>query len=164
MLKHSDLLDCLKYDLNTGIFYWQKQLSKRILIGDIAGSKTDKGYKLISINNIKYRAHHLAWFYINGIFSKTHLDHINNDRMDNRICNLREANTKQNSENKVLDFKNKSGLRGVCFDKKRNKWASFISHNNKTIALGRFEFKEDAYQAYIQAVNKLHTHNPLCQK
>ena len=87
------------------------------------------------------------------------LDHINRNRSDNRICNLREANFKQNCENITLYSTNTSGYRGVSFNKKSKKWVAYIGHNGKTRFLGEFNSVVDAAERSKQERQKMFTHS-----
>lgn len=114
--------------------------------GDLIWVKNDKiaGYKrpdnriVIRIQGNSYMAHRLIFKITTGIEPKE-IDHINGDPSDNRIENLREISRSQNSYNTNLRSTNKSGFKGVCFDKSRSKWIATISNNYKTINLGRYD-------------------------
>ena len=71
-----------------------------------------------------------------------YVDHKNRNRYDNRKSNLRCCTYAENNRNRGLCVTNKSGVIGVHFDKKRNKWAASITLNGKKIFIGRFENKE----------------------
>lgn len=79
------------------------------------------------------------------------IDHINRNGLDNRKSNLRVCSQLENSRNRALDKKNKSGHRGVHFDTPRNKWFAQLRYNGKTWPLGRFNTKEEAIQARLAA-------------
>lgn len=82
-------------------------------------------------------------------------DHINRDTLDNRRVNLRSVNKSQNALNSKLHVKNKTGHKGVHWDKARNKWASRIMIDNKEYYIGRFSNLGDAVKARIRAEEKL---------
>jgi hypothetical protein len=119
-----------------------------------------KGYNLITLvyDNKGYRlyAHQLAWYWINKECVEQ-LDHINGDRSDNRISNLRSVTNQQNSMNRTK-------AKGYTWCKERNNWRSQITLNNKTINLGYFEKEEDARNTYLQAKEKYHKKylSPIC--
>lgn len=79
------------------------------------------------------------------------IDHINGNKFDNRKCNLREVTQTQNCYNKPLSSKNKSGVTGVFWHSKKNKWLVNISHNNQSVYIGLYEKFEDAVQARYEA-------------
>lgn len=82
------------------------------------------------------------------------VDHINGDGLDNRRTNLRICNGSQNQHNRKLQINNKSGYKGVYFNKR--KWTARIVVNNKKIYLGRFTDPTEAARAYDEAAKKLH--------
>jgi len=84
------------------------------------------------------------------------IDHISKDRLDNRKSNLRTVSKSQNSLNTKLRKDNKSGCRGISWDKERNKWFVRIAVNRKNIALGRYKDIGDAINAYNEAAKKYH--------
>ena len=90
--------------------------------------------------------------YKNKIF---YVDHINSNKLDNRMCNLRYATNQQNQANSKISSNNKSGYKGVSWDKVNKKWVAQVMLNHKNIKLGRFSKKEDAYLVYCNAGEKL---------
>ncbi|EOM9281775.1 HNH endonuclease, partial [Escherichia coli] len=117
--------------------------------GSIAGGVSG-GYICISINNVLYYAHRLAWFYVYKKWPPKFIDHVNGNRLDNRISNLRLATEEQNARNIVGNRLNTSGAIGVSWDKTTGRWKSYVGYKNKTISLGYFDSKEDA--AFIAAL------------
>jgi HNH endonuclease len=83
------LRERLHYDAETGVFT-RRVGSSNARAGDVAGSVHSTGYVRISIDGGKYTAHCLAWFYVHGVWPSDQIDHINRNRSDNRIANLRE--------------------------------------------------------------------------
>jgi hypothetical protein len=92
----------LKYDPITGIITWIKKTSpfSRISIGDIAGWDNGDGYKCIEINGITYKEHRLAWFLYYNKWPENQIDHINGNKSDNRISNLRDVTVSKNNLNR----------------------------------------------------------------
>lgn len=84
------------------------------------------------------------------------IDHKNHNLLDNRRCNLRVCTAAENSFNRRKDSRNKSGYKGVCFEKSRNKWAADIRAFGVRYRLGRFDTAEQARDAYVEAAKKLH--------
>jgi AP2 domain-containing protein/HNH endonuclease len=82
------------------------------------------------------------------------VDHWDHDRLNNRRYNLRVATSQQNSANMRIRPSNRSGVKGVVWDKDRGKWAAYIKVNYRSIGLGRFDRIEDAAAAYECAAKK----------
>ena len=149
-LSHDYLTKVLDYDSKTGKFTWKISPSKNIKIGTEAGVINKTGYRLISINNIKYKAGRLAWFYYYGEWPSDdtpQIDHINGNRADDRIANLRQVTDEQNSRNQKVRSTNTSGRTGVQFHKASGKWLAAIRNNGKYECLGYYKKFEDAVKA-----------------
>lgn len=160
------LKDRLVYNPDTGIFVWRIRDLKYFkndrdmnawntrYAGKIAGHlNKHHGYWIIVINNKNYRAHRLAWLYING-YMPNELDHVNHMKADNRIINLREVTHLQNSKNKTLHKNNTSGITGVYFNKDKQRWAAQIRSKGKNIHIGYFNTIEEATAERIAAETK----------
>lgn len=154
-LTQERLKELLSYDPDTGVFTWLKPSSTRLKQGDIAGTPHNKGYLVIRVNYQRYLAHRLAWFYMYGVWPSKFMDHINTDRSDNRISNLREATNAQNMQNGVLKKSNTSGFRGVSWHTKSNKWKAGIVINGKACHLGLFSSKEEASLVYNEKAKEV---------
>jgi hypothetical protein len=90
---------------------------------------------------------HIIWaFAHNGAWTQNELDHIDRNRTNNRISNLREATPSQNCMNRIYST-NTSGVPGVSYDKRYSKWVAYIKINHKRIQLGYFTDFDDACQA-----------------
>ena len=155
MLTQAELKSKLHYNPETGIFTWLETSSLKMRHGDVAGHKNEKGYIVITINGKIYRAHRLAWIYMNETLSCC-IDHINTIKDDNRISNLRLATLNQNSFNKKLSKNNTSGVKGVSWNKLTKKWTARIKINNKQITVGAFSDIELAKKVIMEARIKYH--------
>ena len=149
------LRELLHYDPETGIFTWKVSTSNGVKVGDITGCPSGPGYLGIRLQRRLHSAHRLAWLYVYGRWPKGQIDHINRNRTDNRICNLREVSHKQNNQNRSKAGNNTSGHTGVVWHKQRSKWQATIKHNQKNVSLGLFTNLEDAVAAR-KAAEKLY--------
>ena len=102
------------------------------------------------------KAHRLAWFFVYGEWPQKQIDHINGNKSDNRISNLRLATASQNLSNKGITKSNTSGYKGVSFNRTKKKWMASIKVNKKSINLGYFLTPEEASEAYKAAAIKHH--------
>ena len=90
------------------------------------------------------------------------IDHINRNRLDNRLCNLRSCSVLQNNMNRGVSKNNKCGYKGVCFDKSKGRYKASIGINNKKIHIGYYSTAERAYEAYkVKAVELFGDYAPL---
>jgi len=131
------LKELLNYDPETGIFVWKFSTNKRIKVGDVAGTDS-RGYIRIMIDNKKYLAHRLAWLHYYGYFPEHGLDHKDRIRHHNWIKNLREASQQCNLRNTGNRGDNTSSVKGVFFDKARQKWRALIYLDSGGYHLGSF--------------------------
>lgn len=152
MLTVDRLRELLDYDPETGVFVWRvdKGRSKK---GKAAGYIDRRGYRKITIDGAVYAAHRLAWFYVHGEWPGE-LDHINLNKVDNRIDNLREATRTQNYANRPALRISASGVKGVSWHKKTGKWVAQISASHRKYHLGLFETKGEAAKAYEEAARR----------
>lgn len=156
-------MDRLSYDPETGIFVWRHDIrlktgALRIAAGDRAGSAHPRGYRQIQIvlddKPIGMKEHRLAWLFVHGEWPADQIDHINGDRADNRIANLREATNSQNMMNRKLNANSQSGIKGVSFHRGSQRWRARLQYEGKRIHLGDFKNKEAAQIAYEAAAKR----------
>jgi len=152
----------LLYDPETGVFTWKKRQGrfKTSLVGHIAGCPRSDGYWRIRLDDQLFAAHRLAWLYVYGVLPPAQIDHINGDRTDNRIANLRLATNAENGRNS-RGKPSVSGLKGAHLIRSRQArglrpWAGTIMKNRKTFHLGFFATAEEAHAAYGRAATELH--------
>jgi hypothetical protein len=141
----SRLLELLSYDAETGAFSWKRTRAFTACKGARAGGRTAAGYIRIKIDGREFGAHRLAWMLVHGpIPDGLEIDHINGVRDDNRIVNLRLANAVQQRANAKVNADSTSGVRGVYWNKRRQKWRAHIQRQH----IGYFESKDAAAAAY----------------
>ena len=145
------LNELLNYDSETGVFTWKKFRGNTAKAGSIVKNLTSSGYNMVCVNGRQYQAHRIAYKMFHKCDPDGILDHIDGDMTNNRISNLRVASSKQNQGNSKMPCHNTSGLKGVTWSKRSNKWAAQIKHGPKKIWLGVYDDKHDAHQAYMKA-------------
>lgn len=144
----ADVNSVLRYESESGEFIWLKY-SSRGAIGTKAGNVCRHlGYRRIQIRGRSYYAHRLAFLLMTGRWPVGEIDHLDLDRSNNKWENLRECSHSQNGQNCRPRRTNKSGFKGVSFDRRRNKWRACISVGGKSLSLGMFYDKADAAAAY----------------
>jgi hypothetical protein len=167
VLTAEKLRELLDYAPATGHFYWRKRVGNSYA-GKRAGTTQD-GLVRISIGARVYQANRLAWLHVHGRFPEGVVDHINGDRSDNRIANLRDCSHVENARNRKCH--SISGLKGVVAHGR--KWKASIAVDGRDHYLGLFTTKEEAGAAYDAAARRLHgefarlnaaTPSPLLQK
>lgn len=111
-------------------------------------NKSSHGYLRGSLYNKRYYAHRVIWAMVNLEWPRNLIDHVNGNKMDNRIDNLREATTAQNSWNQGISKSNTSGYKGVCWCNTTKKWLSYINIDSKLKMLGSFDSPAVAHEMY----------------
>jgi hypothetical protein len=129
----------VRYDPETGFFYWLVDKRGPVKAGDRAGTVGAKGYLYVKIEQRKYAAARLAWAMFHGMNPPDEVDHKDRDRANNRISNLRLATRQQNAENVTGE--------GVRFEKDRQKWLARVTVEYHEINLGRYDTKAEALAA-----------------
>ena len=144
------LREVLSYDPTFGIFIWRKKSHKSsssVKIGDIAGSVDNTGYIRIWIDGKRYVGHRLVWLYEFGFWPEHQIDHIDRNRKNNRLSNLREATAAQNSANGASIRTNTStGVRGVT---RQGAWYRVrMQRNGKKASFGLYRSLGEALNVY----------------
>jgi hypothetical protein len=152
-----------------GKIVWKEKRSQGTKAGDVAGSLTSKGYRRVEVSicgkSYSISIHRIIWEMFNGpIPSGAQVDHIDGDRGNNRVQNLRLANPNQNAWNRGISKANTSGYKGVSFEKSSGKWLAQIRTNGIARKIGRFMTKEDAAQAYREADIQCRGNFSACQR
>ncbi len=153
-----NLKELLDYNPETGIFKWKFKRQGTQKTDFTAGYLRKDGYVRICLNKNRYMAHRLAWLYMNGMWPKGQIDHIDHNRSNNKLCNLREVSHQENHKNKGMNSNNTSGVTGVCWITRINKWASYIMIDGKNKYLGEFKKFEEAVEARKKAEIKFLFH------
>lgn len=154
------LYELLSYDHETGIFKWKVDRQPPVKAGDEAGHLKTNGYIVMSVDGHACAGHRLAWFFVYGEWPKNEIDHIDGNRSNNAISNLRDVTKSINQQNirSARKHNKSSGLLGVTKD--RNAWVCRIKLNGKTYH-SRHKSKEAAALTYLNAKRQLHEGNTL---
>lgn len=121
------------FNYKDGNIYW-KQWKKGRRRNLIAGTINNNGYLKITIDGKQMYAHRIVWIMHNGnIDDGYEIDHINHNRSENRIENLRIVTRSENAKNLSMAANNKTGFTDVFFNKKRNKYFSSVKVGNNHI-------------------------------
>jgi hypothetical protein len=129
---------------------WKKYKSFSRVCGHL-----HSGYLYIKICDKQYYIHRICWMLYYGSFPNNEIDHIDRNRLNNKLENLREATKQQNMMNKSKYNNNSSGFKGVYFRKDLKKWAAYIQFNKKRTCLGHYLTKEEASAAYQKKAAEL---------
>jgi hypothetical protein len=165
------LHELLDYDQDTGVFRWKKDRfagsSGKSLIaqaGQIAGGIRPDGYSQIGIKCVRHLSHLLAWAYVHGNQpdEDMQIDHIDGNRSNNRISNLRLVTVSQNMQNlqKAKRHNLHSGVLGVHWHGQGQCWRVRIKVNGRYHHIGLFKTIEEAQCARIAAEKAHFTHSP----
>jgi len=144
------------FEYRDGALIWKVRLAMRIKIGEIAGTIEKNGYIRVTIDGKPYRMHQLVFMYHHGLLTKgKEIDHIDGNRTNNRIENLREVTRQQNQFNRKF-FKNSSGVKGVTWNKEKKKWKAQIMVDGKNKHLAYCDTIEEAAVAMEKGRKQYH--------
>jgi hypothetical protein len=131
------------------------KFADKVVIGKPLGCVNSDGYIQISIQGKKYYAHRLVFLYHHG-YLPNYLDHIDGDKSNNKIENLRAASLHENNYNVKTPKTNKSGVKNVHWNKKNKNWNVTLAANNKSMYFGSFDDLELAALVAEEARNLYH--------
>jgi len=143
----------LRYDPDTGKLYWRdyaalpKTWRTRYAGGEAFTYLKPNGYRMGRIDYTAYQAHRIAWALHYGEDPAGEIDHVNRDRSDNRIANLRVVSHQENHRNTGLRRNNASGVMGVSWHKAGAKWTAYVMVDGRKQHLGYFHEFDDAVAA-----------------
>jgi len=143
------------FEYQDGHLYWRINRGFQRCSGKRAGRLTPYGYVSIEIDGKSHQAHRLIWAYHYGV-SAMFIDHIDGDRANNKIENLRVCTKIQNAHNRKRCKRNTSGIKGIRIRSDSGKYEARITVNNKRIVLGSFEDIDLAELVMFMAREKHH--------
>lgn len=157
------LLALFRYDPETGRLFWRERPISMFpvkwqhktwnsrWVGKEAFTAINKGYQIGNLFGQMVSAHRVVWKLVHGNDANGQIDHINGDRRDNRVDNLRVVDDAENRKNQSLPKDNTSGRIGVSWSKAAHKWKAEICLSGRRLHLGVFEKLEDAAAARSHA-------------
>lgn len=146
----------VRYDSQTGKFYWLRSNNQSAVVGGEAGTIEPKtGYIRFTVLGRKYQAHRLAWLYITGEWPSHQIDHRNLVRSDNWFDNLRQATPSNNMVNKRATKRNILGIKGVS-EVSTGRFVARTGFDGKIVHIGSFDTPQAAHRAYLKKSTELH--------
>ncbi len=148
--------ELFSYDPLTGVLT-RRAYIRGHKVGAVVGCVTSEGYRSVTTGGSPYRVHRVIWLMAYGAWPENTIDHINGDKLDNRLANLRDVSRRTNKENmRAPRIDNQSGFLGVYWHKHVRKFQTSIRTCGKLIHLGYYTTPEEAHQAYLTAKRQLH--------
>jgi len=149
-----ELRKFLHYEPDTGLFRWKVNVGKKIKANSVAGSLLSQGYIHVKINQENFKAHRLAWaLYYNQDPGGMEVDHIDKNKSNNKIINLRLASRRGNCANSGPRKNNKLGVKGISCE--NGKFRANIQKNGKNYHLGYYDTIEEASNVYWAVTEEL---------
>lgn len=175
-LTQDDVKRLFDYDDETGDLIWRKRDRSEFTAGRQNGEAAWKiwnsrnagqkirnlntyGYLRVAVSGKRYFAHRIIWLWVHGEWPEGEIDHINGNRADNRIENLRVVDRQGNTRNLAARSDNTSGVTGVSYAKRDGVYLAYITVDKKVRVLGRFDSFDDAVAAR-KAAEKKHGFHP----
>lgn len=160
MLTYALVKEMLRYDATSGRLYWLErpshhfatEIESRRWNNRLAGKEAltainGHGYRHGTVCKVSIKAHRIIWLLVYGCFPNGVVDHIDQNKLNNRIENLRDVSKVVNSLNAKVYKNNRSGVTGVSWDKRTSRWKARGMVRGKDVTIGRFDTKEEACAA-----------------
>lgn len=150
------LRELLAYEPDTGVLRWRVGYGKAFA-GSPAGARTWAGYMAVGIDGEKFRVHRVAWALVRGAWPEKTIDHMDGDRCNNRLINLREVSQAVNNQNRRKPTaRNTSGYLGVHRSGKHGGWMATLTISGKKKRRGPYKTPERAFDAYVDLKRRHH--------
>ncbi len=152
-----ELRQLMHYEPETGVFTWTKTVARNVKAGSKIDPLRNHGhYVQTMIRKKPYYLHRLAWLYTHGVWPQGMIDHIDGNKCNNALANLRDVSRSVNGQNqKEAMSRNKIGLLGVSQVGARYR-ALIAGCDGKQVYLGTFDDPQEASAVYINAKRQLH--------
>lgn len=155
LLTYERAREMLHYNPQTGVLKWKVSPRGNVKVGQHAGSVDGNGRLMVMIDQTSYHSGRLIWLWMMGKWPCGLIDHKDRNPLNNRWGNLREVTQRVNSQNRSMNSNNKSGVRGVYWNKRQGKWHAQIALDRKKIHLGWHDSFDTAVVARKQAESTL---------
>jgi hypothetical protein len=155
----AELAEVFHCDPERGVLIWRERpgvVGNRRVAGRVAGSVAANGYRVVTIRPHWIHVHRAIWALVHGAWPAAYIDHVNGDRLDNRIGNLREATMSQNLANRGAQSNSRSGIKGVSLESFTGRWKASIQRDGRTFNLGRYDTMQEAAAAYRAAAERMY--------
>lgn len=153
------LRELLHYDATSGAFYWVST-DGRARKGALAGNRNSNGYMVVGLFGVKYRQHRLAWLYVYGEWPDGVVDHIDGNKDNNKIENLRVVSQAQNLQNRrSASVASACGVLGVYYSARRGGYMASVTTAGSKKRRGPYRSIERARIAYVDLKR---THHEAC--
>lgn len=150
------LRELLTYDPETGLLRWRVGYGMAVA-GSTAGARTWAGYIAVGIDGEKFRAHRVAWALVYGEWPEHTIDHLDGDRCNNKLANLRCVSHAVNMQNmRKPTVRNTSGYLGVYWSDRRGGWMAAVTTAGKKRRWGPYKTRERAYETYVIRKRQYH--------
>jgi hypothetical protein len=154
MLTQQRLQELLHYDQATGAFTSNSYPQRK---SGPLGSINGRGYRHIRLDGKSYQMHRLAWLHVHGHFPDGMIDHIDGDRMNNALANLRVVTPSENLQNqRHAHADSLTGLLGVDFHKAKGRYRARIRIGGRQQDIGHYACPVAAHQAYLDKKREVH--------
>ena len=149
------IFELFDYDHESGLLVWSQDYKRSGKAGQPVKGGISNKYLAVYVDQNREYIHRIVWVLNNGEFPEMDIDHINGNKMDNRIENLRLCTRSQNMSNRGKNKNNSSGFKGVSFCKQTGRWVAQITVDRKNKKIGRFDTKEEAADAYSKMAKEI---------
>lgn len=151
---YSSLIEKLRYNSEDGNLYWSENIGDKVRFGNLAGGLDKDGYRIIHYQHKAYKCHRIVWSLHNGLVdSFGNIDHINGNRSDNRIENLRVCSQRDNTRNQKIHRAGRLYGSQKIYTRKDKAfvWHSRIVVNKEQLNLGYYQSEEEGHLIYLMA-------------
>jgi hypothetical protein len=154
-ITQEELRQAFDYNEKVGDLCWKYRPANNVKVGVPVRAKNTDGYYHVGFKRKVYTVHRIIWMLVYGEWPDAEIDHVNCDKNDNRLENLRLATKGQNQSNSHKRDGFTSLYKGVCWNDRSKKWRAQVTHDNKVVYLGEFTNQEDAHEAYCRVASGL---------